>query len=169
MLGTQIQSSTYLLSLYHVPGIAFEEKDNNLGQLPLKLGWVMVLVSSPLGIYSFTCWFRTLVLSLLSRLESMGKALATVPSLSVSLWSSGWKALCSMSPLWIWKGKQCHVKEGCVWPHEWRTFYEGGQKPARVFQQLPAFITWTMCVRAHPHILERDLGLSISLPKLTRC
>lgn len=55
MLGTQIQSSTYLLSLYHVPGITFEEKDNNLGQLPLKLGWVMVLVSSPLGIYSFTC------------------------------------------------------------------------------------------------------------------
>lgn len=42
----------------------------------------------------------------LSRLESTGRALATVPSLSVSLWSFGWKESCSTSPLWTWKGKR---------------------------------------------------------------
>lgn len=49
---------------------------------------------------------------LLSRQELMEKALATVLSPSVSSWSSGWKESCSMSPLWIWKGKGPYVHGG---------------------------------------------------------
>lgn len=48
---------------------------------------------------------------LLFRLELMARALATVLSLSASSWSSGWKASCSTSPLWIWKGKEPYVHD----------------------------------------------------------
>lgn len=56
MLGTQIQSSTHVWSAYCVPGIALhrhKEDDKKTGQVPLKLVWVVALVSSPLGVYSF--------------------------------------------------------------------------------------------------------------------
>lgn len=56
MLGTQIQSSTCVWSAYRVPGIALhrhKEDDKKTGQVPLKLVWVVTLVSPPLGMCSF--------------------------------------------------------------------------------------------------------------------